>query len=89
MGVVLKTAGGSIESGLMEAQFNWQMPVLGLQGQVLGYTEKAGVDLDSGRLTYIVLRTDWQPIEIPWKRLEFDGIRMALRLKPPPRLGDV
>lgn len=67
---------------VMETRFQWQIPVLGLQGQVLGHAEKARIDLDSGRVTHIVLRTEWQPIEISWEELEFDDNRMALRLIP-------
>lgn len=66
----------------MEAQFHSRLPVLGLQGQVLGYAEEAWIDLNSGQLTHIVLRTSWQPIEIRWEEMEFDGTRMALQFKP-------
>ena len=70
----------------MEARFKKEIPIFGLQAQVLGYARMCTFDPQSGLLTHIILRTEWQPIEIEWAHLEFDQEQKTLRLKPQDKL---
>jgi len=67
---------------MTKVNFKQKIPVLGPLDQVLGFAQESELDLHSGQLTHIVLRTEWQPIVIPWDRVEFDDRISVLRLRP-------
>ena len=72
---------------MTKVSFKQKIPVLGPLDQVLGFAQESELDLRSGQLTHIVLKTEWQPIVIPWDRVEFDEQISALRLHAVHGLG--
>lgn len=59
--------------------------MLGLQDQVLGYTGECRIDFRTGRITHIVLRTQWQWIDLEWEAVEFEPAKDAFRLRKNPQ----
>ena len=59
----------------------WQM--LGVHGQRIGSVEACGIDLDSGRMRYLVLATALQTISVPWERVRLDRDNKRFQLVPP------
>jgi hypothetical protein len=62
------------------AQLEQAWPVQGLQGQRLGTIERCAIDIDSGVVRYMELKTDWQTIAIDWRGLKFDKHKQQFRL---------
>lgn len=58
----------------------WQM--LGVHGQHIGSVDACGIDLDSGRVAYVLLVTPLQSITIPWERVQFDYNCRCIQLLP-------
>jgi sporulation protein YlmC with PRC-barrel domain len=55
-------------------------PVIGLRGQHLGTVEQCAIDPEGGAVSYLVLRTPWQTIDIDWPDLEFDQQQQSFKL---------
>lgn len=57
----------------------WEM--LGLHGQALGRVDTCGVDLQTGRISYLVLETPWQTLSIPWQAVDVDNRHSRFQLR--------
>jgi len=55
-------------------------PVLGLHGQRLGTVETCALDPDTGKVKHLVLRTQWQTIDIEWPYLVFREEHQSFQL---------
>jgi len=66
----------------MNAFFQKNRPVFGLHGQSLGYAKECRIDAGDGRITHIVLWTQWQSIELEWDLVRFDASIDAFKLQP-------
>lgn len=47
--------------------------VVGLRGQQVGTAESCVIDLDSGRIKYLLLTTPWQTLKVPWQSVSVDA----------------
>lgn len=56
--------------------------MVGLQGQQVGTVEYCGLELESGRVKYVLLTTPWQTLKIPWQSVCVDTKRDRFRLQP-------
>ena len=72
---------GSGESeGMIWARLSRLQSLRGLRGQQLGTVGWCAVDLASGRIEAVELRTPWQTITIPWARVGLDDGEADLQL---------
>ncbi len=62
------------------ARLTRQQSLRGLRGQRLGTVGWCAVDLASGRIEAVELRTPWQTLVIPWRRVARDEGDADLRL---------
>ncbi|RLQ20643.1 hypothetical protein DWB85_16715 [Seongchinamella sediminis] len=61
----------------------WEL--LGLHGQALGRVDACGVDLQTGRISYLILETPWQTLSIPWQAVHVDNRHNRFQLHGKPR----
>lgn len=72
---------GFNETGdMVWARLARQQSLRGLRGQMLGTVGWCAVDLTSGRIEAVELRTPWQTLVIPWRRVARDDGNEELRL---------
>lgn len=76
-----KHTGGSLRS---EVQLPYRWTMLGVHGQQLGTVGSLSVDLENGRVAYLVLETQWQRLHIPWQQVyveQEDSGRLRFKLR--------
>ena len=67
------------QTARMRLPHTWQM--LGLHGQPVGKVDVCGVDLQTGRIMYLVLETPWQTLTIPWQAINVDNSQRRFQLR--------
>lgn len=66
---------------IMQVQLPREWILLGLRGQRLGTVASCGLDMQSGRVKYLVLATPWQQLKIAWQSVQVDTTRECFRLR--------
>ncbi len=67
-------------TGVVWSRMSRLLSLRGLRGQQLGTVGWCAVNLSTGRIEAVELRTTWQTLTIPWHRVTLNGDDADLRL---------
>lgn len=67
---------------IFTADLGQSMPVLGVEGQLLGHASRCLIDAYTMHIIALLVSTPWQDVEIPSANLRFAGEQHAFKVRP-------